>query len=342
MDRVSPQTCVYCKSHDRLFDREHVMPEAFGTFEPDSPVLDCVCKECNGYFGRSLELALSRDSLEAVLRLRYGVKPASEAKDLRYRKLEVKIGQPGPWLGATAILEADGSGTCVEPVPIPQAGFKWRGGSEFSWIVEREVSAERLAPYKNPPRGTLEIRIVGPSPEDRQRLIEKLGGLGINFDKQGELRQIIPDEDGKVEVRLSSQVDATIFRAIAKIAFNYLAYVHGSSFALQPDFDEVRNYVRYAALPAWGAVVRPSQGPILYDDLPQLRQTNGHLITLNWNMGLRGLLVQVSLFNTTTYHVVLCPAYSGLWRYDIQRGHHFDIESRAVAPLTSTVLIRPF
>ena len=81
------------------------MPQALGTFEPESLVLnDCVCSDCNNYLGRTLEFALSRDSMEAVLRFRYGIKPASEAKELPYKKLELKVGQPGPWLGATVVL----------------------------------------------------------------------------------------------------------------------------------------------------------------------------------------------------------------------------------------------
>jgi len=90
-------TCIYCRCEDQEFDREHVIPEALGVFEPISFILyETVCKECNNYFGRTLDLALSRDSMEALLRFRYGTKPASEAGDLPYRKLELKIGQPGP------------------------------------------------------------------------------------------------------------------------------------------------------------------------------------------------------------------------------------------------------
>jgi len=160
--RVSSPVCIYCKESDKPFDREHVMPEAFGTFEPDSPVLVCVCKECNGYFGRNLELALSRDSLEAVLRLRYGVKPASKADDLRYKKLEVRVGQPGPWLGAIAILEDDRSGTCIEPVPVPQVAFKWKGETEFTWLIEGEMNSERLNHIGILPQVRSKLESLGP------------------------------------------------------------------------------------------------------------------------------------------------------------------------------------
>ena len=52
------------------FDRDHVMPEAFGTFD-ENWTLDCVCKACNGHFGRTIELTLARGSTEALLRLRH-------------------------------------------------------------------------------------------------------------------------------------------------------------------------------------------------------------------------------------------------------------------------------
>jgi hypothetical protein len=45
-------------------------------------------------------------------------------------------------------------------------------------------------------------------------------------------------------------------------------------------------------------------------------------------------LSQVSLFNTITYHIAICPEFKGLWRDDYYRGHHFNIEDRAITPLT--------
>jgi HNH endonuclease len=345
-NRMSGHTCIYCKSQENAFDREHVMPEAFGTFEPESLILyDTVCKPCNGHFGRGLELALSRDSMEAVLRLRYGIKPASEAKKLPYRRLELKVGQPGPWLGATVVLEPDRTGEGIEPVPVPQVAFRWKTESEWTWFLERELGDTwRLAPYRGAPLGTLEIRILGPSSSDHARLVEKLKEAGIKFTQQRLLEQPMT-EDGTIQLQIAAQVDDTIFRAIAKIAFNYAAYVHGPGFVLRSDFDDARNYIRYGTHPRWTPVVRPFKAPILTDDLPHFRQTNGHLITFDWNYKQTGLVAQISLFNAITYRVLLCPRYSGLWRGNVRRGHHFDIESRVISPLTcisfGPILIQP-
>lgn len=44
--------CIYCldEKDEVEFDREHLIPQAFGTFDSDTLVIDCVCKSCNGYF----------------------------------------------------------------------------------------------------------------------------------------------------------------------------------------------------------------------------------------------------------------------------------------------------
>ncbi|MGB2678510.1 MAG: HNH endonuclease [Candidatus Acidiferrum sp.] len=335
-------SCIYCRREDQEFDREHVVPQAFGNFEPNSFILyETVCKECNNYFGRTLDFALSRDSMESLLRFRYGTKPASEARDLPYNKLELKIGQPGPWLGATVVLETDRTGKAVEPVPVPQAAFRWKGSQDWNYLAERELEADALAKYVKPIPGTLEIRVMGPSPDDHERVLQKLKAAGIDFRQQGSLMDPVT-VDGKVLVEIAAAVDQTIFRAIAKIAFNYVAHQHGSTFVLRSDFDEIRDYIRYGTSPRWAArmpVVVPFPEPILFDDTRQLRQTNGHLITFDWHVGQMGFMAQVSLFNTITYRVRVCPNYTGIWHTDFRRGHHFDIEDRTIQPLFSSSLL---
>ena len=223
-------SCIYCRRENQEFDREHVIPQAFGNFEPNSFILyDAVCKECNNFFGRTLDFALSRDSMEALLRFRYGTKPASEARDLPYRKLELKIGQSGPWFGATVVLEPDATGRGVEPVPVPQAAFRWKGSQDWTFLVEHELKADVLAKYVKPIPGSLEIRVMGPTTADHERVLETLKSAGINFRQEGTLINPITD-DGKVLVEIAAAVDQTIFRAIAKIAFNYVAHQHGSEF----------------------------------------------------------------------------------------------------------------
>ena len=61
--------CIYCKQVDVQFNREHVIPEAFGTFGADTMILEGqVCKPCNSTLGGRLDLVLARDSWESRLR----------------------------------------------------------------------------------------------------------------------------------------------------------------------------------------------------------------------------------------------------------------------------------
>ena len=250
----------------------------------------------------------------------------------------MKVGQPGPWFGATVVLEPDRTGEGIEPVLVPQIALRWKAEPEWVWILEKDLNESSMAPYRKPQPGTLDIRILAPLASDQERLIEKLKGFGVNFLKQGVLEQPSPDADGKVRLEIAAQVDDTIFRAIAKIAFNYTAWVHGAAFVLNSDFDGIRNYIRYGTQPWWAPAVRPFRGPILTDDMPHFRQTNGHLVTVDWNASTRGILAQVSLFNSITYYVGLCANYSGLWVSSLRSGHHFDIESREISALRSASL----
>jgi hypothetical protein len=332
-----PPTCIYCLSQSNTFDREHVIPQSFGTFEPESFILyDTVCKLCNNYFGRTLELSLSRDSTEALLRLTHGLKAPAGARQFPYERIALRVGEPGPWLGATVVLEADQTGSGIEPIPLPQVAFKWKGASEWTFLQEPELDeSDKVAAYAGSSPGALEIRIMGSSESDSRRLIDKLGQIGIKFSQQGFFESPIPT-DGKVKLEILATVDATIFRAIAKIAFNYVAYVHGKEFVLKSDFDAARNYIRFAKLPQWETIVQASPKPILFDDKVNLRQTSGHLITFDWNLGGTGFLAQVSLFNSVTYRVALCPTYSGIWHDGMRVGHHFDIDEKTISPLAST------
>jgi hypothetical protein len=69
-------TCIYCRQiGSRRFPRERVVPKAFGHFH-DNLTPRCVCQGCNGFFA---ELFLTRDSVEALLRVRYGLKNTNYA-----------------------------------------------------------------------------------------------------------------------------------------------------------------------------------------------------------------------------------------------------------------------
>jgi len=117
----------------------------------------------------------------------------------------------------------------------------------------------------------------------------------------------------KVNVEGTIKIDPIIYRAISKIAFNYLAYNTDKEFVLKEDFDGIRNFIRYGKgnTEDYFNVNEPS---ILYKDrilkkyYKGKKVTNGHLIILEW----RGskIISKISIFNLTTYLVKLCKSWS--------------------------------
>lgn len=332
---MSRLVCIYCRRTSAArFPKEHVIPEAFGTFESNL-TLRCVCGGCNQYFGKELELFLARDSGEALLRLKYQLKPPAEARKLKNTRVELRVAVPGPWLGARIVLKPNEAGTNLETELVPQVAFRKKRDGDWVWFTEKELTDSAVVERY---RKGVEIKIVGPSGEGLQRIRQRLGELGVEFKQQGVLDQPIT-VGGSIETELQYRIDEVIFRGAAKIAFNYLACVRGADFALRPDFDEIRSYVRHGQVPAWRPVLASTM-PILADDTQTWRQTNGHLVVFDWNRARKGLVAYVSLFNSITYHVRFCRKYSGLW-FPLRSGHHFDVETRTISEAIGTSLVRP-
>jgi len=113
-------------------------------------------------------------------------------------------------------------------------------------------------------------------------------------------------------------IDEPVWRAIAKIAFNYLAKIRGPAYVLDDKFDRIRAFIMGEF--KGRAHVRLSREPILADETPRLKNRRVHLILFErQGYGLRG---RVSLFNTFTYDVMLCPNLGLI--YSIKSGHAFD------------------
>lgn len=329
--------CIYCKrdlaSYD--FSTEHVVPRAFGTFDENLTLPDRVCAECNQYFGDTIDFTLARGSAEAIHRFDEGVKPPEEADDLRRDRVRIALAQEGNWHGLILRLTADPTGLVVEPVP--QVGFAKQTGAGFIFVPEEVLQnmSQPLPSGTDPKRGLL---LVANSNETRERLIQALKTRGINFLEHSWAAP--PIQAGEIlPVEIRSTIDSLVLRCVAKIAFNYLAYTQSRDFVLRDDFSVIRGFIRYDQRPPY-RVIRVDSQPILQDDAVTKRQTNGHLVTVNWAQDRTSIVAQVSLFNHARYSVSLARGFRGVWR-QICSGHHFDIERRLVEPLVGTSLVLP-
>jgi hypothetical protein len=66
-------------------------PQGFGRFGSETPTLDCVCDDCNAYFGRELDQLLTRDTYEGISRYSRGLL-SSEARP--QKRLSLTLAEP--------------------------------------------------------------------------------------------------------------------------------------------------------------------------------------------------------------------------------------------------------
>lgn len=140
----------------------------------------------------------------------------------------------------------------------------------------------------------------------------------INFERSEEIEQILlerlgipnselEEESNYVDVRVAYSYPPEVFRAIAKIAFNYLAHSNESSVMLQRCFDPVRDFIRYGR-GEWKNFVTIDSRPIVPDE-PNGEAASVHLITISAVDS--AIVASVALFNIIHYKVCLTVNYNG-------------------------------
>lgn len=295
------RVCIYClrRKPASEFNVEHVLPQSFGKFNSRSPTLDCVCIECNKGFGDSIELIFGRDSIEGTLRYTYGIKRDSE---FGYPpggfKRTLHEYQGGQLHGMILERFFDKNLGQVSVRPVPQVGIRLKNSEKFRWFSKGKI------PSKNSPVVD-ELDINTPRcflfmGECNSDFYNQFHVLGWTLADQGEYR-MTPQEG--VDCKATYTLDAMCCRAIAKIAFNYLAYECGEDMALMPAFNEVRDYV-YKGIGLNRAFVEPRSEPILIDERDGAQVKVIHMITVGReNSG--KVTANVTLFNQVRYRVTL-------------------------------------
>jgi hypothetical protein len=326
-------TCIYCKRRGVSFDGEHVIPKAFGKFDSNNLVLrNTVCRDCNNFFSRELEQPFSRGSLEAAMRVRYGLKNPSDGNEIRRDRVEFVI-PIGEFKGARLYLDASPYNTPYMSYH-PQAGFKRASDNGRQFFLLQELQAMPSFKSDNSLRNDAHaIVLINNSKDERDQIFVEFERLKIKF--KNALKAVPPTFTRETTLEIRAVVDKISARTIAKIAFNYMAAMMGSERCLHPDFDAVREFIRNGTDPRY-QVFACSKQPVLASDSQHWRQTDGHLIALDVANAARQVRAKVSLFNALTYDILLCPRRSNplLWPTDF--GHHFNLRDKIVSELTTS------
>jgi hypothetical protein len=322
--------CIYCledKSDECYGKAEHVMSQTFGKFEDNLTLHGVVCDDCNQYFGDTLELILGRDTNEGLARVQHGVKKPKEFKSFRKGRVVLKIAE-GPYKGCHAYLEYSETAGQVQIFRFPQVGFLSLPSNTYEFFLLDEIpSLEDLQKKgfdNSTPRSIFGVEV------DAETLIPLLAAKGISFRSDGDFDPGPPPAD--ILVEKSFTIDDIVRRAITKIAFNYLAKMHGAQFALHPAFDGIRRFVRYGERPSFFLFDGVDQA-ILEGEPIEGPRLLGNLVTLNVAIDGASLFAQVSLLNMLTYRVLLAPEFEGERPTDFRRGHYFDVSAHRIHQL---------
>jgi hypothetical protein len=319
--------CIYCHDvkDESAFNREHVIPEAFGTFEQNMVLHHVVCETCNTYFADHLEIKLARDSIEGLNRYKHNVKrPERKTAFGRAGLLQFRIDDGGFHHGAQMWWGPSDDGKSLVPRPVPQIGVCRESGENVWFWVDKLPTRSEL-PAHGFPRGTRPIlKPFGVDPAEAEALLREKGYDPSPVEELGS-----PLPGALIEISISGVVNRVLMRCIAKIAFNYLTY-HYEPIARLDQFDAVRLFIRDDI--ATQNPVSLSEGEFLAG-LPADRAPLAHGVGVSWHRG--QVVGQVTLFFQFHYRIVLADGGFLFPPFIVDKGHLFDPINRQILEVTS-------
>lgn len=319
--------CIYCKRSNVRFNREHLIPEAFGTYGPGTPLLkQLVCAVCNSNLGKMLDQVLARDSFEGLIRSQ--VLPTKKGSRDRFHSRRVELRYPdkeefGELRGARVRMDwADRQFVLLDQLVVRTVTNELRSYTVQELVSDPDISFAGLPPNS--------VSVLGLDTAEVDNLVELACARGAQFKNLPRMISAPASAcEPKVLLETLGVINDAVWRSIAKVAFNYLAWVQGPEYVLADRFDRIRSFILEGNQQQ--ALVRLVQQPILADESRRWKGFRGHLVFFETSG--RSLVAKVSLFNSITYQVLLSHDL-GIY-YSLSAGHAFDPIRREVYKLTS-------
>jgi hypothetical protein len=244
--------CIFCRQTDpsRFRGVEHVIPQGFGRFGSDTPTLDCVCDDCNAYFGRELDRLLTRDTYEGISRYSRGQFSSEARPQQRVALTLTDPAEAGDFVGLRVSIDGT-TGRLMAPATQFHIHNFTTGKDEVYFL--RQIAGLTLPeadygkPGTNGEKGTWRCNIFAPSREAHDAMVDALQRAGIDFRPGTPFQTHWASESAEqlsflVEIR--SEVDKLHKRALAKVLMNFVAFHLGRDEALRPRWDFLRRYIR--------------------------------------------------------------------------------------------------
>jgi HNH endonuclease len=318
------RVCIYCliKKPEDAFNREHVIPEAFGTFQGNL-VLDCVCQDCNQHFGDTIDLKFARDSIEGIDRFWSGMKSPAEFKSFGHKSTTKVKFKDGAIQGGTGYAAANLEGQELKVFAFPQIGLQQPPGP-ILWFLPDDLPRKSALPELgfDVKQGCF-VHVREMSIEQATEALAKVG-----FNKLESWQTTMSDPGEVVETEMVGIIGRPEMRVATKIAMNYLASVAGPAILRTASFDEVRNFARHDF---GSSRVHVSENPWTFG-FSSSQPIRGHYLAAQ-TMSSGRIVAQVSVHLRIRYvvHLMNTDLLTGNWA--VSSCHFFDIDRKAVTRL---------
>ncbi len=320
-ERICRLCC--CRKKPGEFDRDHVIPQLLGTFEPVNPYVTVNCKECNNWFGRTLENKFATDSAEGFGRYGHGIKKWSKYRSAGRNAASKHIATDGEFAGFELDLQPDMQGQPTMALVRPQVKFIAPDSKWQTFRLHELPSRDELDGLGFVVGTQVQARFT--NEKEREEIGAALQELGFDSGSPDWKRP----EGGAVKVEQWFPLGERVARVISKIAFNYVTWID-EGLTLGRQFDPIRAFIRHGHgnMNTFLSVLVPQP-------VAEIAEKQGHLLAVAMNED--NVQVQVCLFNNVRYFVRLST--SGVDRV-LSNSHFFDVEKRRMVSLETEEIWR--
>ncbi len=326
--------CIYCQrelDESCYKEQEHVIPQSFGKFQGEkeqNPTLNqIVCDECNQFFGDGIDLHLARNTIEGViLRPQYGIKSKNPTQ--KHKNLHSTV-EEGEFKGMK--IESGYGSDAKSTFPVSQIRIFNKKTKKDEYLSLESLKDASILEQEGYDIEGYRLFCDNDNIKDSTKILEE---RGFNIKGENEVDIFEFSEEGKTYLfKSKANITRDTCRALAKIAFNYLAYNLGADGANAKYFNEIRKFI-YNDEGDEKKFVKIGKIPILYDDKIAekygMAKFNGHVLTLE--VGRPLVSSNLTLFNFAIYTIIHSKNYFGLLPIK-PFGHSFDIKTKQVKSL---------
>jgi hypothetical protein len=211
MSDQNPPQCIYCKKATVQLNREHVIPEAFGSYGSETMVLsnNAVCADCNSRLGAEIDQILNRDSYEALIRANSMDRGHGHTERFAPRRFSIFVPDEeafGILRGARMTIDWNSR----RPKLLDQIIVRDRNQALHTFLAE-EFPNTANAIFQDLPRGA--IRVVGTSTANVEALMQMVRERGIRLRQRESLLPPDAISQPDIPVVIEGRIDTKTWRA---------------------------------------------------------------------------------------------------------------------------------